>query len=515
MVAEGRGWPVSVGNGGGATGSTGPGGGAKRNLLWIMVDQMRADALGFMGNGIVRTPNLDALAERGVVFERAMSQCPLCTPARASLFTGRYVHSHGAWWNGMPVTGDRTLMPEIMMNAGYDTAVIGKLHLHPTDASHGFDHKELHEERLEPELSAYGAFLADHGYEGKTPRDFTEWENRITGICRMPEELEETRWVADRTDAYLANRSEGDDRPFFLFSSFLRPHTPFNPLPRFAELYRGVDVGPPAFTEEERVNLPPRIRTLAEVKGWDRFTTDDWIQMRKYYYALCTQVDEAVGRVLESLERHGYAEHTVIVFTTDHGEFAGDHALIGKGHPWETAVHVPLLVYDPESKTGATRVRDLVELVDVMPSLLDLLEIETPDTVQGRSFADLIKANRSDGAGATTRRYAFSESMTHSIDAQANRVLEACGHPYLISVRSDRYKYIRYTDEPGELYDLESDPDERNNLFGAPGTGEIVSEHESAILDWLVRTNDFQRPVRGNTYFSGWFDSLDSIRASL
>jgi arylsulfatase len=484
----------------------------KKNVLWIMVDQMRADMVGYDGNNIVQTPYIDGLAARSTIFERAYSQCPLCTPSRASLFTGRYMRGHGAWWNGMPISGTHVLLPELLRAQDYKTAIIGKLHLNPTAAEHGFDHKELHEERLEDELSSYGRFLEKNGCPGRFPRSFTEWDFVPTGICHMPEEIEETRWVADRTDEYLrqarsaANRVADLDRPFFLFSSFIRPHSPYNPLPRFDSLYEGVGIPLPPFAADEYETLPPRIREFEAIKGWDKFSPEEWLLLRRRYYALCSQVDDGVGRVLESLERYGFSDNTVVIFTSDHGDFVGDHGIMGKGHPWESALRVPLIVYDPDVDKSPVRMTDLVELVDVMPSLLDALDIDVPDCVQGKSFLPSIREAR---AGVTDRRphrdVAIAETVTHSIDDQVFRVLDACENRYLISIHSERYHYIRYTNEIGELYDLETDPDERKNLFQIPEYSPVVVELEKRILDWFVTTDEFQTPDPDNSYFAAYF----------
>ena len=252
-----------------------------RNILWIMVDQMRGDTLGYAGHPIVKTPHLDAFAERSVVFERTFSQCPLCTPSRASLFTGRYVHGHGSWTNGVPISREATFLPAYLKDNGYDTVMVGKLHQFPTDRDHGFNHKELHEERLPMDQSAYAAFLEKEGIEG-FPGAHTDWHPRPAGICRMAEEVEETRWVADRTLSLLKERCTSD-QPFFLYSSFLRPHSPFNPLERFAKLYDDVEIDAPEFDLEEWDKQPVRVRKYGESKDYHQVPEEEWVQKRKNY----------------------------------------------------------------------------------------------------------------------------------------------------------------------------------------------------------------------------------------
>ena len=210
----------------------------KMNILWIMVDQMRGDCAGYMNHPIVQTPQLDRLAARSVVFEKAFVQAPLCAPSRTCHFTGRYVHEHGVWWNGIHFTRSKQhLLPELLQKAGYHTSLIGKLHFSPPQNDFGFDHKLLHEEVLlnGTDLNVYEKFLKSQNPPAKGASASTVWSIRKAGvgICHMPEELEETRWVADRTCDFLKKQQSA---PFFLYTSFIRPHTPYNPLPRYAEL---------------------------------------------------------------------------------------------------------------------------------------------------------------------------------------------------------------------------------------------------------------------------------------
>ena len=468
------------------------------NVLWIMADQMRADAVGFMGNPRVHTPNLDALAARGAVFTNTFSQSPLCTPGRTCLFTSRYVHAHGAWWNGVPPSRDRLTLPQLLRESGYRTALIGKLHFNPTDRDHGFDHKEMHEEHLEPELSGYDAFLAAQDPPGKRAGVYTDWTNRAAsvGVCNMPEHLEETRWVADRTCAFLR---ENREQPFFLFSSFVRPHSPYNPLPRFLDLYRDADIEAPPFDAEEWDALPPRVRRRAEAHGWPDLSDADRAEALRHYYALCSQVDESIGRVVDCLEEQGLADSTVIVFCSDHGDFVGEHGFFLKEHLWDGALHVPLVVIDPR-RSGSVRSDSLVESIDVMPTLLELLDIDRPDALQGRSFVPLL-----DSPDAPHRDAVFAEFTTHILSDHVHDLLATCANPTYVSVRTDRWKYIHYAGEPGELYDICEDPGERRNLCGDPDLEPVCAELRTRLLDWRMDSEDRTPPEPDNSYFLAYF----------
>jgi len=360
------------------------------NLLWIMADQMRGDCLGCVGHPHVLTPNLDRLASHSAVFERAFAQAPICSPSRACLFTGRYVHEHGVWWNGVPFADEAPLLPELLREAGCHTGIVGKLHFAPPERAFGFAHKELHEERLleGAGLDAYERMLGERG-PAAGPRGATEWSDTGSGVgvCRLDESLEETRWVADRACRFLRERTTA--QPFFLFASFMRPHSPYNPLARFAELYADAQIAAPEFSREEWNQVPPRVRATAESWGWDRLTAADFAEIRRHYYALCSQVDDNVGRILAELERLGLDDSTIVVFCSDHGDFLGEHGLLFKEHLYEGALHVPLLIRDPRRGGGPVRCPALVETIDVMPTVLDYLGLPVPEMVEGASLASL------------------------------------------------------------------------------------------------------------------------------
>lgn len=472
--------------------------GAPMNVLWIMADQMRADALGFMGNPLAHTPNLDALAARGAVFTQTFSQSPLCTPARTSLFTSRYVHAHGAWWNGVPPSRPRATLPAMLRANGYRTALVGKLHFNPADLDHGFDYKEMHEEHLPEALSAYDAFLAAQTPPAQRAGHYTEWTRKAAsvGVCRMPEELEETRWVADRACRYLRDAAH---EPFFLFCSFVRPHSPYNPLERFLDMFRDADIEAPPFSSEEWDALPPRVRLRARAHGWDALTPDDMAEARRHYYALCAQVDENVGRVMRTLEQEGLADSTIVVFCSDHGDFMGEHGYFLKEHLWDGALHVPLAIVDPR-RAEPVRSSALVESIDVMPTLLELLGLPRPPSLQGQSLVPLF-----DTPDAAHREAVFAEFTTHILSNHVHALLAASPCPTYLSARTRRWKYIHYADEDGELYDLEADPGERRNLYAHDDLRDVREHMRLLLLDWRLRCEDRSAPAPDNSYFLAYF----------
>jgi choline-sulfatase len=473
---------------------------SEMNVLWLMADQMRGDCPGFMGHPIVQTPHLDQLAAKGTVFENAYTVSSLCTPSRTSYFTSRYVHEHGAWWNGIPTSRDFPLLPELLQDAGYHTGLIGKLHFNPQERPFGFDHKELHEERLPTELSAYDRFLAAQDPPAPHPAQATDWQDRPVrvGVCEMEEELEETRWVADRSCAFL--REQGDE-PFFLYASFLRPHSPYNPLERYLRMYDDIEIEAPAFDPEEWDRLPPRVRVAAETVGWSKASAEDFAAVRRHYYALCTQVDYNVGRILRCLEEEGLADSTIVVFASDHGDFVGEHGGYGKRHLWDGSLHVPLVIHDPR-RTTASRYPGLVASLDVMPTLLAMLDLPVMPEFRGKSLLPVME-----DPALPHRDAVFSEFAHYEVHTQVREVLAACQDPNSVSVHTDRWKYIYYAGERDELYDLAADPGERWNLIDDPDTLPVQMALRDLILQWRVRmdTNDYSLPQSSNSYFSNYF----------
>lgn len=477
------------------------------NVLWLMADQMRADCAGFMGHPLVRTPHLDALAARGVVFEKAFAQAAICTPSRVSYFTSRYVHAHGAWWNGVPMLPGISCLPETLRQAGYRTKLMGKLHFYPQDSGYGFEEKEIHEEMLPPELSAYGRFLAQQNPPAPWPSEATLWDpqhprSATIGVCQMPEELEETRWVAEGACRYLRGHK---DEPFFLFASFIRPHSPYNPLPRFLEMYRDAPIEPPAFDRAELDQVPPRVPATLRSFQWDLLSPDDFRELVRHYYALCTQVDENVGRILDCLEAEGLADNTIVVWASDHGDFIGEHGDLHKMHLWDGSLHTHLVIYDPRRQGHPLRYSGLVESIDVMPTLLELLNLPIPEDLQGKSLLPVLN-----DPDQSHREAVFAEFADYTVTATVHEVLAACHDPNGVSVRTGRWKYIHYAGEDGELYDLADDPAERRNRFGDASLREVRAEMQQRLLDWRIAmpTNGYSVPQRDNPYFRRYFENM-------
>ncbi|HEU5317223.1 MAG TPA: sulfatase-like hydrolase/transferase, partial [Chloroflexota bacterium] len=361
------------------------------NVVLITTDQQRWDTLGCYGNRVVRTPHLDGLAAEGVRFERAYVTNPVCTPSRATLLTGRYPSSHGAYNVGVSLPDDVPTLSGMLGAAGYDTALIGKAHFQPFGADPARSVESNRGAARDPALwrewhgPYYGFWHVElsmgHG-PGGTEGHYGEWLRQTapevltlfpkaaalapssvpigSWKSAVPIEYHSTTWTADRTIAYLEARSESQP-PFFLWTSFQDPHHPFCPPRPYCDMYPPEAVSLPSRGPGELDRLPPHFRHAYEgtqdalpyargrlsgtdPKGYVRMTEAHAREVIAHYYGMVSLIDDAVGRILAALERLGLARDTVVVFGTDHGELLGDHGLWLKGpFLYEGLIRVPYL----------------------------------------------------------------------------------------------------------------------------------------------------------------------------
>jgi len=384
------------------------------NVLLITCDQLRLDALGCYDNPVIRTPHIDALAARGVRFERTFTALPACAPNRASMATGRYPSVHGLRDNGMVLPESETTLMHTLRDAGYQTCGVGKMHFGPqwrypkgggplvdptpdmainpqpnddTLPWYGFDRVMLSEDNR---VGPYEQYLNHHGYNiWDDPHSFS-YPQHATVRSAWPEAHHQTTWVADRSIDMITDRDA--DRPMFMWTSFVHPHHPFNPPAPFDTLYDPADMPLPVFDPDEVARWPEAYRTKYfaeqgghEAIGMHRLTDADWQRVRAYYYGMISLIDKQVGRLTETLKAQGILDNTLIVFTADHGEMLGDHHLLFKGTIFDEVSNVPLIIARP-GDTGGSRCDELGCSTDLMPTILDLLGLGIPDTVQGASL---------------------------------------------------------------------------------------------------------------------------------
>lgn len=437
------------------------------NLLLITHDQMRADCLGAAGNPFIRTPNMDRLAAEGVMLERCFAQCPQCVPARSALHTGRYPHVNRTPTNLYRLPDREQTLAHVLNREGYVTAAVGEMPFAPTKFTGGF-------QKIWASDPEYDAFMKARGWDVKVREHRERLKTRFQAhAAPWPEEVDETAFFAEKTiESLKAHRG----RPFFLHLNWRRPHHPFDPPAPFDRMYDGAKFPPSHKRPGEMDDKPPTQRkALESTAGFDlrTMTPADLERIKSYYYGMISLNDKYLGRILAALDDLGLTQRTVVVSTADHGEMLGDHGLLFKGgYFYDEVVHVPCLLRAPGKLPAGKRVRDLVEAIDLMPTLLELMGVRIPQGVQGRSLIPLIE-----GRETRPRRAVHSE------------------FPTMKMVRTQEWKLVHYVRAPyGELYDLKNDPHELYNLYDDPAYIKQRAEMKSMLADWLVDSEDPSLP---------------------
>ncbi|MFB6227735.1 MAG: sulfatase [Halobacteriales archaeon] len=441
------------------------------NVLFIMDDQHNARCLGCYGNDTVETPAIDRLAAEGVRFDRAYCQNPICMPSRMSYMTGRYPHSHGVYGNYGGVPDDTLSLARHLGNNGYDTGGFGKLHLPIDWTTHGFDVRrtcDFSDVADHPHENDYYQYLERVGYSEEYDLGPASTEYPHTAfVSNIPAEHSVERWTADETLRWLRERN-GDD-PFFAWMSFQRPHPPYCPPPEYADLYDPAEIDLPPRDDGEFDDKPPEWQAAARRDLFQQSSDADISQVVAYYYALITLIDEQIGRVLSHLWETGELENTVVVFGSDHGDFAGEHGLVRKNVGISEAVHrIPMVWRWPEGARSDAVNGDLVESIDVFPTLCDLLDLPVPDPVQGESLAGVLA-----GDGTVDREVTVCEDTTHR------------------TIRTDEWKLTHYVNgEGGELYHISEDPWEHDDLYDEEEYRSVRLRLTERLLDFYATTEE-------------------------
>lgn len=433
----------------------------RQNVLLICTDHWPGSLLGVEGHPAIETPTVDELARNGIRFSRAYSECPVCIPARRTIMTGTTPRTHGD-----RVFHEEWTMPRLptlasaFRSAGYQTFAAGKLHVYPQRDRIGFDDVLLAEEGRGQwgVVDDYEAYLGDNGHAG---RQFAHGMSNNQYVARpwhLPEHLHVTNWTTEQMERIIKRRDP--QRPSFWYLSYTHPHPPLVPLPYYHDLYARREIDEPVVGAwaEDPANLPYKTK-----KSWElgRWTSPASVRAaRVAFYALCTHIDHQIRRVIGTLREEGELDRTIIMFTADHGEMLGDHRLWAKRIFYENSTRIPMIVALPDrARAGGTRdargcvVDDrLVGLQDVMPTLLDLSGIEPPEACDGRSMFE-----------EGRRGYLYGEEGE---GATASRM-----------IRTDRFKLIYYpAGNRVQLFDLEEDPRECNDLDGTEAGNRIRSE---------------------------------------
>lgn len=496
------------------------------NVLLLLTDQQRADHLGCYGNRILRTPNIDALAARGVAFDRFYVTSPVCMPNRASLMTGRLPSLHGVRSNGLPLQLDNAVFTELLRAAGYRTALVGKSHLqNMTDTApaisrgtpeglarfngysearcrgiqgaeyeqelrsrwhdsghrirtpyYGFEHVELCNGHGDAAFGDYGRWLSErHPNPGSLAGPANALpDSRYTAPqawrTRVPEDLYSTQFVAERAASWLRDHAQhGGNRPFFLMASFPDPHHPFTPPGRYWDSYRPEDIVLPRTCRPPTEATPPHVRWLHEQRASGRWLTDtprpfatserEAREIIALTYGMIHMIDDRVGLLLAALRETGLDRRTIVIFTSDHGDYMGDHGLMLKGPMhYHGVLRVPFIWSEPGPGDGI-RSAALAGTLDVARTILSRAGIDGYNGMQGRSLLPALNGRDQQGADAVL------------IEEDSQRTYLGFAEPVRArTVVTKRWRLTLYRGVPwGELYDLVNDPDEERNLWDDTG----------------------------------------------
>ncbi len=453
------------------------------NILLLMTDQHRGDCLGMEGHPVLQTPYLDHIGASGSHFRRAYTACPVCIPARRTLMTGRRPASHGVLMNYHTWLDGPTL-PGELSKAGYQAHLVGKLHLWPLRKLYGFASAAWSDSPRPGVDCDYQRFLRREGVYG--PRISSAHGMDANGWAVRPWHLDErhhfTTWCASMAIDFLERRDP--TLPFFLKVSFIHPHQPLTPPRDYYERYMAMDLPEPYVGDWARVFDGPQ-RGLP-VASW-RTALEPAVmkQYRAAYYASINHVDDQIGRVLEALPRK-----TIVLFLADHGEMLGDHQWIRKRSPYEPSARIPMVMRLPQEMGIPQRheVHQVVELMDVMPTLLEAAGAKVPETVEGRSLLPLLRDEN-----PPWREYLHGEcaemptapAVPHGLYGQAGT-----GQQYLTD---GRRKYVWFPGQGAEQYfDLESDPREMHDLAADPArAGEVRLWRERLVEELEGRPEGF------------------------
>lgn len=488
---------------------------AGKNILFIMCDQLRFDYLGCYGHPHLKTPNIDALAARGVRFDRAYVQSPVCGPSRMSFYTGRYMRSHGANWNGFPLRVDEPTLGDHLAELGVRNVLVGKTHmaadregmarlgidpgssLGVSLAECGFEPYER-DDGLHPlgrgERPAYDDYLRAQGFGGENP--WEEWANSGDGgngwllahsdeAARVPEEHSETPYTTRRAMAFI-DEALADGRNWCLHLSYIKPHWPYIAPAPYHDMYGRQDILAPVRAAAERAEPHPVHDAMMRLRVSQNFARDE-VRERVIpaYMGLIKQIDDQLGVLFRFLDERGLSGNTMVVFTSDHGDYLGDHWLGEKDFFHDCTVKVPLIVADPSPEADATRGTasdTLVEAVDLVPSLVEYCGgVVKPHVVEGRSLLPLLRGE----APAEWRRAVFSEYDYSMLEARLtlNQPIRDCR---LFMVFDGRWKLIHATGFRPMLFDLASDPGELRDLGADPAFSGERARLRDELLGWAL-----------------------------
>jgi len=447
---------------------------SQRNIIYILSDDHRYDAMGFMRNSWMETPNLDRLAKEGMHLKNAFVSTALCSPSRASVLTGMYAHRHTVVDNTAPEPTNIEYFPQLLQKSGYQTAFFGKWHMGDEDDKprKGFHHWE--------------------GLRGQG-----EYYNPTLNINGQRTQFTDSAYVADLLTDHTINWLNQRDKkkPFFVYLSHKGVHASFQPARRHKNRYKNKPVPLPssyyitATDEYKKHNIPEWVKEQRHSwHGVDYMYHGaiDFESFFRQYFETLLSVDESVGKVMDYLKANGLEQNTMVVYMGDNGFSFGEHGLIDKRHAYEESMRVPLLAKLPGVISPGSVTEAMVQNIDIAPTFLEAAGTAIPSAMQGKSFLNVL-------AGKTEkhREQIFYEYYWEYLFPQT---------PTMFSIRTEQYKYTHYYGlwTQNELYDLKNDPAEVNNLIADPKYALLAKQYSTQLFDWLQSTGGMQIPLKRN-----------------
>lgn len=451
----------------------------KKNIVYIIADQLRYDFININGNEYIDTPNLNMMASEGYNFTNTYTAVSSCISARAAIHTGLSQESHKRVGYEDGVKWDyENMLAEVFSKNGYHTQCVGKMHVYPTRSLCGFNNIILHDGYLHHSRKTSGIY----GENFEQTDDYLYWLKNEFGMeadlidsgisCNswdarafsLPEYAHPTNWVTSQAIDFLRRRDP--EKPFFLNISYVAPHSPLTPPSYYYDKYKDKEVLPIIhsdwdFYNDKNYNINAIYGDIGEEKIKNA---------RRAYSGLVEQIDHQVGRFLMKLGEYNLLEDTIIVFGSDHGDMIGDHNFLRKSVPYQGSIHIPLIVYDPGKNLGENEVSNLdeiVELRDIMPSLLDFCDLEIPESVEGKSVKDLIKGTKESQRDYLHGEHAYGDLSNH----------------YILD---KNYKYIWYSQSGREqLFDMKNDPKELNDLMEDSTKDGLIKDYRNKLIKEL------------------------------
>ena len=451
--------------------------GTKMNILLLMADQFRFDAMRCAGNTSIHTPNLDELAASGQRFTHAFTPSPVCVAARMSLITGQRIKQTHFAGNGCLSTAEPVL-PTLMNSlhdAGYRTQAVGKMHFR--GKHYGFHDIKSQEECPDTLIDDdYLLFLQKHDIRTRFPHGYRNLLYFQPQTTALPEPFTPETWVANQSMKFLTDhlRNRGS-KPFFLWSSWIAPHPPFAACEPYDTMYSPDEVDWPDYTNRPLSDLPETVWSNRARLDGALLDPERMRRIKALYYGKVSHVDDCVGRLLRHLEELGLADDTIVIFTSDHGEMLGDHGLAQKQVPYEASIRIPFIVRWPKVTQSGQTSADLVTLLDLFPTLIDALDLPYAGNIASLAGKSLYHSVKNSDTSITARCLSTNRNRIF-IDLYS-------GKNRWIAVRTHDKKYVAWASGGREeFYDLVSDPNEHHNL--ADQQPEQAAQFRAEVINW-------------------------------